>query len=502
MTGTWMHDAAASWYMTSLAPSPAMVALVQTAMLLPTFFLSLPAGALADIIDRRRYLMFAQSWIILSALTLGVLTLSGVTTAGLLLLLTFSIGIGSALSMPAYAATLPDLVPREELLPALTLNGIATNATRAVGPALGGLLIGLIGPGGIFLLNSMTFLVMLNVIRKLPRAKKESTLPSERLLGAVRLGLRFARQTTILKRVLIRSGAFFFSAVPVIALMPIIARQELHGTALTYGLMLSAFGIGAVLSALMITRLAARLARDRIFEIGVLIFAADMLAIAHIRSFALLLPLMMIAGVAWLMTLSCLQIAAQTCLPAWVRARGLAVYLMMIMGSMAAGSAFWGMVARASSVTTSLTIAAGMILLGLLLFRRMSLETAGLDLSPVDPGEFPANVLPIDDEHGPVQVTIDYRVTAENWDNFLAMMPRLRQMRRRNGAYSWSVFQNVAEPERFTETFFDESWLEHLRHHRRLTVADENIQLAVYAFHAGDTPPKITHAVSRKLPRP
>ncbi len=501
-TGSWMHDAAASWYMTSIAPSPAMVALVQTATMLPMFFLALPAGAMADIIDRRHYLLIAQSWMLATAATLGILTLSGVTDASLLLIFTFFMGVGSAMALPAFAATLPDLVPRQELLAAVTLNGVAMNVTRAIGPALGGFLIGLIGPGGIFTLNAVTFCAMLFVIRKLPRSKRETTLPSERLLGAVRVGARFALQSPVLKRVIIRGCLFYFSAIVLLALMPVLVRTEMQGSATTYGFILSAFGAGAVIAALSIPRLSAKFTRDQMLTTGMLAFAVALAPMAFARSVPLLIPCVLLAGMAWMTTLASFQVATQTSLPLWVRARGLAIFLMTLMGCMAAGSATWGIVARAFSIEVSFIAASLLILISTFAFRKLSVETHDVDLSPVISWPDPSVAMPLEGERGPVLVTVIYQVKPEDRETFIALMPDLRQVRRRNGSYSWSIFQDVADPALFTECFLDENWFEHLRHQRRVTVTDEVVLDKVAALHAGDAPPLMRHAISQPLPRP
>jgi len=497
-----MHDAAASWLMTSLTDSPAMVALVQTATALPTFFLALAAGALADIVDRRRLLILGQGWMMLVAITLGVLTILGLTNAWILLILTFCMGIGLALSLPAISALLPDLVPRNELLPAITLNGVAGNATRAIGPALGGTLIGIVGPGLIFIINGLTYIgIIATLIRSPLKRDKESPLPSERFIGAVKVGVRYARQSSTLKKALLRGSLFFCGGVAVLALLPVFVRETLGGGPQTFGLMLTGYGAGAVLTAFVLPSLARIANRDQILIGGQTLFAASLVWLSYSTSISTALPATFLAGFAWLITLATYQVAVQMSLPTWVRARGLAIFLMTVMGFMALGSALWGLVARELSIPLSMIIAAIFIVTGTLFTMRLSLVGDEDDLSPVSTWSDPGVALPLEGHSGPVEVLVEYEIPPENRDKFVRQMRAIRRIRQRNGAYSWSLHEDINQPGVFIETFMDDSWHDHLRRRLRLTAADRAAQDSVNALQVVPGEPKVRQLLAEELPR-
>ena len=497
-----MHDAAASWLMTSLTDSPAMVALVQTATTLPMFFLALAAGALADIVDRRRLLMVGQGWMMLVALTLGLFTIFGLTNAWILLSLTFCMGIGLALSLPAFSALLPDLVPRNELLPAITLNGVAGNATRAIGPALGGTLIGILGPGLIFVINGLTYVGIIITLARWPQKRdKESPLPSERFIGAVKVGVRYARQSPMLKKALLRGSLFFCGGVAVLALLPIFVRDTLGGGPQTFGLMLTGYGAGAILTAFVLPTVARIASRDQVLIGGQILFAASLAALSYSTTMSMALMATFSAGFAWLMTLATYQVAVQMSLPAWVRARGLAIFLMTVMGFMALGSALWGLVAREFSIPLSMLAAAGFIVLGTLFTMRLSLIGDEDDLSPVSTWSDPGVALPMEGRSGPVEVLVEYDIPARNRDEFVRQMREIRRIRQRNGAYSWSLHEDINHPGVFIETFMDDSWHDHLRRRLRLTAGDEAAQDSVNALQVTPGPPKVRQLMAEELPR-
>ncbi len=497
-----MHDVSAAWLMTSLAPDPILVAMVQTAMTLPLFLLAIPAGALADIIDRRKCLLFALCWMMGTASLLGVLTLTGYMTPTILLVLTLSMGAGASLSIPTFAAVLPDLVPRRELLAAISLNGIAANATRAIGPAIAGVILVWSGPSTVFLINAATFMGMLIVLYRWQSEPRREALPSERFLGAVRVGIRFARQSPELQKVIMCGVLFFVAACCVLALLPLFTRQVLGGGPETLGILLSFFGAGAVGAAFMTQHLATIMPRQRLVFLGYIAFAIALLAIASLRSMYLLMPAMLLAGAAWLTVLASLQVASQMALPAWVRARGLAVFLTTMMGSMAGGSASWGWIARQSSISTSMYIAAGVLCLGALIVGKLSIsDHEDADLSPIESWPDPGIVIPAEGDRGPVMVTIQYLITDDKRSEFLGLMRQIKRMRLRNGAASWSLFRDAAQPEKYTEFVLIESWLEYLRHRRRVTIDDRTLIRKVRTFHNGELPPVVNRSVAQKLPR-
>ncbi len=501
--GSWMHEVGAGWLMTSLAPSPLMVALVQAATTSPVFLLALPAGALADIVDRRRYLIATQVWMMIVAAILGVLTLTGLTTAPLLLVFTFALGMGTAMMMPAWGAVTPELVPRAELHAAIGLNTIGMNVSRAIGPALAGLIIATAGPGVVFILNAISFLAVIAALKSWQRPARESELPAERLFGAVRAGLRYARHSPELRAVLTRGVAFFVFASASWALLPLIVRQELNSGPGTYGLFLACVGIGAIGGALLLPHVRGRVSRDRIVAGATVLYTLAMLALAHSGNVYAAGAAMLVTGVAWLSVVSSLMTATQTALPGWVRARGLAFFWVAFTGGMAAGSALWGQIASWIGIPAALTVAAVGALAGIAATwqYRIGLHDVA-DLSPSLHWATPMMADELEMDSGPVMVTVEYRIDPARIHEFSQIMHSIRRVRRRDGAFMWELFNDIEDPGRFVECFMVESWLEHLRQHERVTVADRDVSEKARAFHLGSEPPKVTHLVAGSIGRP
>lgn len=475
--GTWMHDVGASWLMTTLTASPMMVALVQTMNSAPIMLLALPAGALADIVNRRRYLLATQSWMFLSALGLALCTWQGLTTDGLLIGFTFLLGCGAAMSLPAWAAVTPELVSKNELHAAITLNGLGINVSRAIGPAIAGVLVSTYGAASVFILNAVSFLGVIGVLYTWKRSSDQGVLPAERLLGAIRSGVRYARYSSLLPAILARGAAFFLFASALWALLPVLVSIRLHAGASTYGLLMAHIGLGAVLTAAVLPKIRARIPPDSLVRWAALAYAAVLLVLVTQNSLVYLCPAMLIAGAAWLSAMSSLQVAAQTSLPDWVRARGLSVFMMVFMGGMAGGSLLWGYLAGHYGIEASLAAAAGGLLLGIVLTWRFSLSGAeSVDFTPSLHWPLPiVNPEPRRDR-GPVLITIEYPVAAGKLDEFHLLARQLYKMRKRDGAYFWELFQETAKSDRYIECFMVESWLEHLRQHDRVSVSDRALQ--------------------------
>src|SRR5438094_2356220 len=381
--GTWMQDVGSGWLMTSLSSSPFMVALVEAADSIPMMLLAMPAGALADIVDRRRLLIAVQAYLLIVAGALGILTLLDMTTAWVLLGFTFALGIGAAVMMPAWSAIVPDLVPAEELSSAVALNSVAINVSRAIGPALAGLLVAAVGAWLVFILNALSYIGILAVLLRWRREHHKSTLPAERFLSALRVGLRFVMHTEALQVVLIRVIGFFVFASATWALFPLIVRQQLGRGPEIYGLLLTCIGLGAVTGAMLLPRLRAKLSRDALVAAASALYALATLALAHVHDVALLAVAMLATGIAWISILSALQVTAQMTLPPWVRARGLAAFVVVFMGGMALGSILWGQVATLIGIPAALTTAAvGMALAIVLTWRfRLGVHRV-LDFTP------------------------------------------------------------------------------------------------------------------------
>ncbi|HYU32137.1 MAG TPA: MFS transporter [Thermoanaerobaculia bacterium] len=501
--GTWLQSVGAAWLMTSLAASATMVALVQAVTSLPMFLLSLPAGALADVMDRRRLLLVSQSWMLASAAVLGFLTLAGLTTPGLLLLFTFLLGLGTALNGPAWQAIVPELVPREDLPGAVTLQSIGFNIARAVGPAVGGLLVAAAGPEATFLLNAASFVGVLWVLLRWRRKPRESVLPGERFFGAMRTGLRYVRHAPEVRAVIVRGSTFVLCASALWALLPVVARTGLKQGPAGYGLLLAALGAGAISGAFALPRLKRRSSSKGVVLVAILLFAFGMIALGSFRIFWLILVALFGAGGAWLSLLSSLNVALQTVVPSWVRGRALSVYMLGIFGGLAAGSALWGAVADRFGTAPALWSAAGGMVLGLAATWRVHLPSGeGLNLAPSRQWPAPRVASDLELESGPVLVTIEYRIDPERAPEFVPAMQDLRRIRLRDGSLQWGLFNDADHPDRWTEVFLVESWIEHLRQHERVTVADEEVRQRAGSFHLGDQPPEVRHLVAERGPRP
>jgi len=481
--GTWMQDVGAGWLMTSLSSSPSMVALVEAADSIPLMLLALPTGALADIIDRRRLLIAAQVYLLVIAGALGLLTWLEMTTPWVLLGFTFALGIGAAIVMPAWAAIVPELVPTDQMPSAIALNSIAINVSRAIGPAIAGILVAAVGAWLVFVLNALSSIGILAVLLRWRREQRKSSLPAERFLSAIRVGLRFVMHSYALQVVLIRGSAFFVFAAATWSLFPLIVRRELGRGPEIYGLLLTCIGIGAVAGAMLLPRVRAKISRDVLVAGATALYALAALALAYLQNIGLLAVAMLATGVAWISILSALQVAAQMTLPAWVRARGLAAFVVVFMGGMALGSILWGQVATWIGIPAALTTAAfGMVIAIGLTWRFKLGHHEVLDFKPSLDWAAPVLAEIPEPDSGPVMVTIEYRVQPGKRAEFVSAMQSVREMRRRNGAYFWELFHDSADTARFVECFMDESWIEHLRQHERVSVADRAIQQRANQF--------------------
>jgi MFS family permease len=377
-TGTWMQNVGAGWLMTQLTTSPFKVSLVQAATTLPVFLVILPAGALADLVDRRRFLLVTQGWMVLAAGCLGTLTLLGYVTWWVLLLFTFVLGLGAVMNDPAWQAITPEIVSPGRHAPAVALNSVGFNVARAVGPALGGLVIAVAGSGGAFLLNAASFFGVIFFLYSWKRPHFEH-VEKGRVVDAMRTGLRYMRGNSVVRCVLIRTGAFSLAASSLLALLPILARP--HG-ATGYGLLLGSFGCGALAGAAVLPRLRSRLSVDGLVWFAILFFAAMTLASGHVQKFGLLCLVLFASGTAWISILACLNVAAQTMSPPWLRARALSMYLLVLQGGMALGSAAWGALASKVGVPMSLLCSAVALVVGLITVRNYRLTSHELELAP------------------------------------------------------------------------------------------------------------------------
>ncbi|WP_128548214.1 MFS transporter [Larkinella soli] len=499
--GTWMQNIGGVWLITTLTTSSVLIAAMQTATSLPVFFLSVPAGVLADLLDRQRMLLLTQSAMAMAAIGLGVVTLSGGATALSVLLFTFCLGIGAALNGPAWQSITPEIVPRAVVSSAVTLNGVNLNLARAVGPAIGGLIISRYSPGYVFLLNGVSFIATVLVIYRWKREKVASTLPTERFVSALQAGMRYVRFSPSIHSILVRAFAFTFGASAMWALLSLVIARKLHLGSGEYGSMLGFMGAGAVTGAFTLTRLRRMVSVNKQILVAALVFVGVNTALALMTSLYGLYAVMYVAGIAWLVCLTTFNSSMQLQLPRWVQARVLSIYMLVFQGGMALGSAVWGTLADRVGLETTLLFAAGWMAVNLLLaipFRIRSTE--GLNLAPANNWPEPPIADRIDPEDGPVVIMIEYRVEEEMIPAFLGAMEQLKRLRLRDGASQAGVFSDTTDPERQVEFFTVNSWGEHLRQHARFTEEDRKVEAQVLQFHTGNQRPAVTHFVARRDP--
>ena len=499
--GTWMQDVGESWLMTSLTTSPVLVALVETAGSLPVVLVALPAGALADIVDRRRLLLGMQGWMFLVAGVTGLLALLGHMTPSGLLLMTFLLGIGSAISNPVWQAITPELVPSSDLAAAIALSSVGVNIARAIGPALGGLIVAASGPWAVFFLNAVSFIGTIVVIYRWRPAPRKSLLPPEEIIGAMRVGTRYIRNAPALQTVLLRTGVFIVCASALWALLAQQARRGLGMGSFGYGLLLGCIGLGAIVGAWSLPRVRKLLSINNVVVVATVIFALANVSLAFVRSFALLAISLVLVGVAWTSVLSSLNVSAQTVTPSWVKARVMAVYLLIFTGGLAVGSALWGFVATRFGVSAALSSAAVGLLVGLVAtWRNTLVGEVNLSLAPSMHWPEPIVLIDPQPEEGPAVTYLEYRIDPKKADEFLQAMKEMQRIRQRDGAIRWNLLRDTAEPERYLEIFVTESWVEHLRQHERITAEDRAAEQRAQAFHLGPGPPRITHLIAEQLP--
>ncbi len=496
----WMNDVAAAWLMTTLTAKPIWVALVQTAATLPVFLLGLPSGALADILDRKKFLFSTQVWVAVVGSLLSLAVFAGVVTPPLLLLLVFLNGIGLALRWPVFAAIVPDLVPRAKLPAALALNGVSMNASRILGPLIAGAIIASLGSAWVFLLNAVLSIVAAVVITRWQREHRPDPLGRESLRGAMRVGLQYVAQSYHLKGVLLRIAIFFFHSTALMALLPLVARQIKGGDAGTFTVLLAAMGAGAIASTFALPRLRQALSRDRLVLLGASTQALSMAVMAVNTHLWIGVLAMLLGGAAWITTANTLSVSAQISLPDWVRARGMSMFQMAIMGASASGAAVWGQVATWSSVPWALGLGAASGALAMLLANWRMPDRGVMD-DPTPAGAMPRPEVTAPPQSGHVLVTIDYQIDPANAPAFRALMAQSRSSRLRQGAVGWELLTDINDPGRFVEVIEDASWIDHLRRFERVSAADVALRERKLAFHIGEAPPLVRRMVRESTAR-
>jgi MFS family permease len=503
--GTWMHDVGASWLMASFTSSPLMVALVQAAMSLPVFLFALPAGALADILDRRRLLIGTQCWMLLVAGILAATVMMGVINLWILLFLTFLLSTGAALNGPAWQAVVPEMVEPEELPSAVTLRDIFFNISRIAGPALGGFIIAATGEpgkgaGAVFFLNSVSFLGVVMVLLRWRRMPRPTAAYPEGIAGAIHAGMRYVRHAAEVRNILIRAGAFILFESALWATLPLFAQSELKISARGYGVLIACLGLGAITGGAFFPYLRQKFSTNALVSGATILAAVMLIVLASAHSFFIASFTVLMSGTAWLTIIMSFNITLLETVPDWVRSRVMAVFQFIFFGCFAGGSLIWGLTAKKIGMPGALVCAGLGIMVQLAVLSRCRISgKSNIKLKPLG-YPLPETSYAIKAEGGPVMVTVEHRIRSSDVKEFENAMQEVRRIRLRDGATQWWLFHDSAKSGRYVETFIVKSWAEHMRQHERLTVADFEVEQRARSYHTSDTPLVINHLIDAYSP--
>lgn len=496
--GGLVQAVGAAWLMTQLTDSATLIALVQASNTLPIMLLAIGAGALADIFDRKTLLMGALIFMAVVSLALAAVAWTGGLTPWLLLGFTFLLGAGQAVYNPPWQASMGDLVDRKDLPAAVSLNSVGFNLMRSVGPAAGGLIVATLGASAAFAVNAISYLPLLGAMSQWkPKLAPRVTTP-EPFMAAMGAGLRYVALSPNLLRVMSRGALFGFAAIAVLALLPLVAKSHPEGGSLLFGGLLGCYGVGAIGGALLNPRIRARLNNENVVRMAFAGFALSALVLGQTQSVWLHAAAMLPAGASWVLALSLFNVTVQLSTPRWVVARALALYQMATFGGMAAGAWIWGMVAGTQGLDAALTAAGGVLLLGAAIgFWLRAPEFGAVDLDPVNRFREPALMLDLRGRSGPIMVMVDYRIDQADVPEFLRLMQRRRNIRRRDGARNWSLLRDLEHPDQWSESYHIATWDEYVRHNLRRTKSDAEVAVALRALHKGDTDPLVHRMIER-----
>jgi MFS family permease len=497
--GGLVQAVGAGWLMTTISNSDDMVALVQAATTLPVMIFSLAAGALADNFDRRNIMLTAQTIMMLVSAILAIFAFAGLLSPWLLLAFTFFIGCGTALHNPSWQASMGDIVPREDLPGAVTLNSMSYNLMRSVGPAVGGLIVAVAGAAFAFALNAISYIALIVALARWEPQREPRSLPHETFGRAIWAGLRYISMSPNLLKVMFRSFVFGLAAVSILALLPLVARDLVKGGALTYGTMLGCFGAGAIGGALLNARIRERWSNETIVRASFLGFAVSATMLGLSRDIWLSCLALLPAGACWVLALSLFNVTVQLSTPRWVVGRALALYQTATYGGMAAGSWLWGITADAYGADWALIASGAALILGAVMGLRYALPEFGtLNLDPLGRFSEPELQLDLKPRSGPIMITLDYEIAQEDVHTFLIEMAQRRRIRIRDGARQWSLLRDLESPRIWTESYHVPTWVEYVRHHQRRTQADAEVFDRLLALHRGSAPPRVRRMIERQ----
>lgn len=495
--GASMQTVGSGWLMTSLALSPFLVSLLQVMTSLSVFLLALPAGALADIVDRRKLFLATQYFSLAVAVILTLLTFGGLTTSSILLVFTLLLGLGNAMSLPVNIVIQTEIVPKKKALAALTLFSVAIYIGLAVGPLIGGLVVAAAGPGAVFMLNALSFVGIIVFLHRWRKPQERNLLPPEQVIGAIRTGLQYMRHSLHVRALLVRDFAITICGSALVSLLPLLARNEAGSNSILFGILVGAFGIGGLVSGLVIVP-RIKISIEKRVASATILYAAAMAVISLQHGIITLFVGVFAVGTALIVMTSSLNFVAYNSVSSWVKTRVVSVHQMMYWGGVAFGSIVWGAVAEIWGIQTALLAASIGMVIGLVTSTRYRLKSlSDVDLTPSMHWAMPRTMIDIDDhEEGSVLVEVEYLIDPTRSQEFESAMNDVRSLVLRDGAINWGLYHDVENPSRYVMMFTSESWTEHLRQHERITKSDMAIEEHARSFHIGKDPPRISHLIS------
>jgi MFS family permease len=497
--GGLVQAVGAAWMMTSLTDSQSMVALVQSSVTLPIMIFSLLAGVFADNFDRRKVMLIAQSFMLIVSIILAIMAYEELLSPWVLLGFTFLIGCGTALHNPSWQASMGDIVSRDELSAAVSLNSMGFNLMRSIGPAAGGAIVAIAGAAAAFTVNAFSYIGIITALWFWRPSTPHRRLPRERMGSAFSAGLRYVAMSPNLMKVIFRGFLFGMSAIAILALLPLIVRELLQGGAFVYGVLLGCFGMGAVCGALLNARLRTRFQNERITQAAFLTFAVSCITLGLSRHYVFSGAALLFAGGSWVMALSLFNVTVQLSTPRWVVGRALALYQTGVFGGMAGGSWAWGAIAENFGADSAMFVAGILLVLGALVGFILPLpDSADLDLNPLNTFKEPPLRLDLKQRSGPIMIMVDYEIAQQDVTEFLAVMSARRRIRIRDGAQQWALLRDLESPDIWTETYHVPTWVEYVRHHERRTQADAESYERVLKLHRGKNRPKVHRMIERQ----
>ncbi|HEY6535876.1 MAG TPA: MFS transporter [Candidatus Nitrosocosmicus sp.] len=500
--GSAMYEVGASWLMASIAPNPLLVSLITTTSTLPIFLFAVPSGAVSDIFDRRKILLITCGYMFVVSLILGIFTLLGITTPFLLLLFTFALGAGITMIRTPILPAMSALVSKSDLPSALTLSAVASNIGRAVGPTIGGLVVTLFAPWAAFFLNSLSFIFMMGVIIRLPKKSKSSALPPENIFGAIRAQLRYVRYSQAAVTLIVRSILFTFCSSPLLSLLPLLAKHEMHIDSAGFGLLLGSFGLGAIFGGIVVLpKLSGRFSIESFLTISIGVLSLVMFSVGFIRDFVILCAIMGIGGISYVTILSKLYTVGMKSAPSWIGSRVLAVYLLVLNGGLAVGSVIWGTTANIIGIPFTLSIAS--LFLGATIIARRYYSTDfinKLDFTPAsnDHWSLPSHLVVEPSNSGSqTLITIEYRIDTRLFVEFEQTVYELGRLLRSEGLAYWELFQDPADVSHYVEIRIADTWTDHMRHHERVTKNVQSLENKITHLLKDGPKPVISHYLAK-----